>query len=237
MLSFSILRFFLDSQFSETSQKSKKYSSSESDRDRIRIIYNKTAYERNVVIILLIKIRTNLNISLFDRISFKNIAMIKTLYFCLSNIKKIQYKIQAKQVIRSFLDQIKNFFNRWLSQFRAESAMKANFKLTSLILSFSIQFMTKRRKNSESRSIFFFKNRKTTFQIRFFREISQTIVRERETWLWSLWSRETSSLIFWLQQNFSICRESRNLTKTQTNSELSEFRLCITRKSKTSDSI
>ncbi len=129
MSSLSILRFFFGPQSPETPQKSKKFSSSE-NRDRIRIIYNKIAYDRNAVIILLIKIRTN-NVSLFDRISFKNVAVAKTLYFCLSNTKKIQYQTQAKQVIRSFLDQIKGFFNRWLSQFRAESAMNANFKLIS----------------------------------------------------------------------------------------------------------
>jgi hypothetical protein len=101
MSSFSILRFFLDSQ--SPKQKSKEFSSSENVRDTIRIIYNKIAYERDVVIILLIKIRTN-DLSLFDRISFKNVAMTKILYACLSNIKKIQYKAQIDQIIRSFLN-------------------------------------------------------------------------------------------------------------------------------------
>jgi hypothetical protein len=155
MSSFRILRLFLDSSFSKTKQsdsdhhlKSKKFSSSlsdrnkiriesdrdkiriESDRNKIRIIYNKIAYERDVVIILLIKIRTNLDISLFDRISFKDIAVAKVLYVCLSNIKKIQYKTQAEQIIRDFLD-TKDVFNRSLSQFRAESAVNANLKLIS----------------------------------------------------------------------------------------------------------
>jgi hypothetical protein len=136
MSSFNILRFFSGPSFSETKQsdsdhhlKSKKFSSSlsdrdkiriesdrdkikiESDRDKIRITYNKIAYERDVVIILLIKIRTN-DISLFNRISFKNIAVAKALYACLSNIKKIQYKTQVEQTIRSFLDHIKVFFNK-----------------------------------------------------------------------------------------------------------------------------
>jgi hypothetical protein len=133
MLSLSILRLFLDSQFPKTSflsqiHKSREFSSSE-NRDRIRSIYNKIAYDRNVVIILFIKIRTN-DISLFDRISFKNVAMTKILYVCLSNIKKIQYKTQIEQIIRSFLDS-KIFFNRWLSQFRVESAINAKLKLIS----------------------------------------------------------------------------------------------------------
>jgi hypothetical protein len=132
----SILRFFFDSQSSKTSSfiqnhKSKKFSSSQSDRDKIRITYNKIAYERDVVIILLIKFKTNLDISFFDRISFKNVAMTKILYACLSNIKKIQYKAQVEQIIRSFLDQSKIFFNKWLSQFRIESAMNAKLKLIS----------------------------------------------------------------------------------------------------------
>jgi hypothetical protein len=109
MSSLSILRFFLGPQSPE--HKSKKFSSSESDREKIRIIYNKTVYDRDVVIILLIKIRRNLDISLFDRISFKNVAMTKILYACLSNIKKVQYKAQIEQVIRDFLD-IKDVFNR-----------------------------------------------------------------------------------------------------------------------------
>jgi hypothetical protein len=151
MSSLSILRFFFGSQSSKTSssltqnRKSKKFSSSESDRnrhkskkfsssenrDRITIIYNKIVYGRNVVIILLIKIRTDLNIPLFGRISFKDVAIAKILYVCLSNIKKIQYKAQIEQIIHSFLDHIKIFFNKWLSQFRAEFAMNANFKLIS----------------------------------------------------------------------------------------------------------
>jgi hypothetical protein len=108
----SILRFFPGPQSPKTPQKSKEYSSPESDRNRTRTTYNKTAYERDAVIILLIKTRTNLDIPLFDRISFKNIAVAKTLYSCLSNTKKIQYKTQAEQVIRSFLDQTKDFFNK-----------------------------------------------------------------------------------------------------------------------------
>ncbi len=121
MSSSNILRFFLGPQSPETSQKSKKFSSFERDdiriintdnekRDKTRTAYNKIAYERDVVIILLIKIRMN-DIPLFDRISFKNVAMTKILYACLSNIKKIQYKAQIEQIIRSFLD-IKISFNR-----------------------------------------------------------------------------------------------------------------------------
>jgi hypothetical protein len=129
MSSLSILRFFFGSQSPETSQKSKKYSSSE-DRDKIRIIYNKIVYDRDVVIILLIKIRID-DIPLFDRISFKNVAVAKTLYVCLSNIKKFQYKEQIEQIIRSFLDHSRDFFNRWLSQFRTESTVNADLKLIS----------------------------------------------------------------------------------------------------------
>jgi hypothetical protein len=110
MSSFSILRFFFGPQFPETPQKSKKYSSPE-NRDKIRIIYNKIVYDRDVVIILLIKIRID-DISLFDRISFKNVAVAKTLYACLSNIKKFQYKAQIEQIIRNFLDHSRDFFNR-----------------------------------------------------------------------------------------------------------------------------
>ncbi len=135
MSSSNILRFFSDPQFSKTSplrqyHKSKKFSSPQSDRDKIRIIYNKTAYDRNAVTILLIKFRTDLNISLFSRISFKDVAVAKALYVCLSNIKKIQYKTQAEQTIRDFLD-IKGFFNRWLSQFRTEPTVNADLKLVS----------------------------------------------------------------------------------------------------------
>jgi hypothetical protein len=56
--------------------------------------------------------------------------MTKILYVCLSNIKKVQYKTQIEQIIRSFLD-IKVFFNKWLSQFRVESAVNADLKLMS----------------------------------------------------------------------------------------------------------
>jgi hypothetical protein len=58
----------------------------------------------------------------------------------------------------------------------------------------------------------------------------------RRTWLLSLWSEEISLNAY--RQNFSICRESRNFTKTQTNSEL-ELRshLCLTRKATTFDDI
>jgi hypothetical protein len=120
MFSLSILRFFSDSQSPETpllsqnqksNQKSKEFSSPE-DRDRIRTTYNKTAYGRDVVIILLIKTRTELDIPLFGRISFKDIAVAKVLYACLSNIKKTQYKAKTEQIISSFLDHPKIFFNR-----------------------------------------------------------------------------------------------------------------------------
>jgi hypothetical protein len=128
MSSLSILRCFPGSQTPETSplsqnHKSMKFSSPEDvrtkvvntdkkNRDEARTRYNKTAYGRDAVTILLIKTRTNLDIPLFDRISFKNIAVAKALYACLSNTKKTQYKTQAKQVIRSFLDQTKGFFNK-----------------------------------------------------------------------------------------------------------------------------
>jgi hypothetical protein len=130
MSSLSILRFFLGPPSPGTPQKSKKLSSPE-DREIIRTVYNKTAYERDAVTILLIKTRTeNLDIPLFDRISFKNVAVAKALYACLSNTKKTQYKTQTEQVIRSFLD-TKDVFNRWLSQFRAGPAVNANLNLIS----------------------------------------------------------------------------------------------------------
>jgi hypothetical protein len=114
LTSLSISRFFSGPQSSSSESSSDKElfnKKSLKERDRFRHIYNKIAYERDVVIILLIKIRTKLDISLFDRISFKNVAVTKILYVCLSNTKKTQYKTQAKQIIRSFLD-IKISFNR-----------------------------------------------------------------------------------------------------------------------------
>jgi hypothetical protein len=140
MSSSNILRLFPGPQSPETSSlsqnhKSKEFSSSQNDkehkskefsspqwnrdktrtesvRDKARIIYNKTAYGRDAVIILLIKTRTELDIPLFGRISFKDVAVTKALYACLSNSKKTQYKAQAEQAIRSFLEHIKVFFNR-----------------------------------------------------------------------------------------------------------------------------
>jgi hypothetical protein len=99
MLSPNILRFFPDPQtpkipktpaFSPQPSEISSLESLKQERDKTRSTYNKTAYDRDAVAILLMKFR--MNTSLFGRISSKDVAMAKALYACLSNTKKIQYK-------------------------------------------------------------------------------------------------------------------------------------------------
>jgi hypothetical protein len=168
--------------------------------------------------------------------------------------------------------------------------------ISKSFLSFSTQFMTKRKKNSEfialiiktrkktvqveffkeisqRITVFVTKTRDKTFQIiflkkishriaaliiniryrifqvRFFREISRSIVREREitiwneiklllssrfrrSWLSSFWSKEISLSLCSKEISFNVSK-----FKTQTNRRWSELNLCVTRKSKTFDSI
>jgi hypothetical protein len=103
-----------------------------------KAIYNKLSYNRDTMIILLIRKREVLN--QFLEIHFENIASVRAIYQLLFESRKKICHIQIENVLNSksvsFIEQSNRYYQTWLNRFQED------FSSTSKILKFASRLIT-----------------------------------------------------------------------------------------------
>jgi hypothetical protein len=107
------------------------------NRSKNQATYNKTNYNRDVVAILLIVSKKKYNLSIFQKLTSKVVATIRSLFNLMSNSKKIQNLAQVQKLLNSqasdYINQLFAYFHVWVVRFLVKSS------LNSKNLKFSIE--------------------------------------------------------------------------------------------------
>jgi hypothetical protein len=122
------------------------------NRSKNRATYNKTSYNRDVVVILLIVNKKKYNLSIFQqKFTSKVVAIVRSLYNLMSDSKKTQYLAQAQKFLNfqtsDYINQSLSYFHVWIIRFFVESSLNSKNLKFSIEWSSRKSILTKKHSN------------------------------------------------------------------------------------------